>query len=167
MQESQDRAKHVFHNRRNELWIAHHFAQPCHIDAYEHVSHAVFKNHGQIEGAAMKRLFLFASVLCALAALIGGSVSAADRPVRPSYRPVVPVCSTCDWSGFYIGFNIGESKDWSSTTDTWTWFYNYPPGSNAPVAGAGFAPSYSNTFGTTYRHASAGFIGGLQWGYNW
>ena len=78
------------------------------------------------------------------------------------------VCPTCNWTGFYVGFNLGESKDWTSTQESWNWFYNYPaatlpPGGSFPFLGG----QYNSGFNSTYRHASMGFIGGLQWGYNW
>jgi outer membrane immunogenic protein len=121
----------------------------------------------------MKRLLLSASALCALAALTAGPASAADLRV-PAYRRAAVVCPTCNWTGFYVGFNLGESKDWTSTQETWNWNYFYPAGTaGLSLNGAeiGLTPlfggAYNTGFGSTYRHASMGFIGGLQWGYNW
>jgi outer membrane immunogenic protein len=116
----------------------------------------------------MRKLLLSASALCALAAT-AGTASAADL-ARPVYRApaVVPVCTTCNWSGFYIGFNLGESKDWTSTTETWAWNQVFSP--NAALGIQVPTPvitANTSALQSTYRHASMGFIGGAQWGYNW
>src|SRR6476660_9495864 len=116
----------------------------------------------------MKKVLLSASALCAVAALSVGSASAADLRM-PVYKSAPVVCPTCNWTGFYVGFNVGESKDWTSTQETWGWNYNFPANtlltsnSEGPFTGGQF----NTGFGSTYRHASMGFIGGLQWGYNW
>jgi outer membrane immunogenic protein len=116
----------------------------------------------------MKKLLLSAS---ALFALVVGSADAQDL-VRPVYSAAPVVCATCDWNGFYVGFNVGESRDWSSSQDSWTWFNNYPAGTSIGVGGGPVtilaAPTtFTTTFNNQYRHDSVGLIGGLQWGYNW
>src|SRR5262249_38770903 len=119
----------------------------------------------------MKELLLSASALFALTAVTVGSASAADLRA-PVYRRAAPVVvAPTDWSGFYVGFNLGESKDVTSTTETWTWFHNYPTGAIGcvesciepiPIAG-----TRSTATQLQDRRASVGFLGGLQWGYNW
>jgi outer membrane immunogenic protein len=117
----------------------------------------------------MKKLFLSTSALCALA-LTASAASAADMRM-PVYKSAPVVCLTCNWTGFYVGFNLGESKDWTSTQETWGWNYLYPAGTLAHGPGGVTLPSVGGQYNTgsasTYRHASMGFIGGLQWGYNW
>src|SRR5437868_2261848 len=110
---------------------------------------SVLENLKATGGLAMKKLLLSASALCALAALTAGSAAAADMRM-PVYRAAAPlVCPTCNWTGFYVGFNAGESKDWSTTTDTWTWFFNAPPGSFISVGAGDFIPG-SGTFTTAF-----------------
>src|SRR5712692_3585493 len=107
----------------------------------------------------MKKLLLSASALFALAA---GSADAADM-ARPVYKAPL-VCPTCDWNGFYVGFNVGESKGWSDTNENWTWNSLFPAGTTGFVGG-GFPAvpvvgPFSTSQGSAYRHASMGFIGG-------
>jgi outer membrane immunogenic protein len=99
------------------------------------------------------KMHLLAGV--ALLALLGGSATAADLPVRKA--PVAPpVCPTCDWSGFYFGFNVGGSIGRDSTDNTIT----LSP--NAPSAGV------TNPISAlSYQHSPAGAVGGGQIGFNW
>src|SRR5262249_52680264 len=119
----------------------------------------------------MKELLLSASALFALTAVTVGSASAADLRA-PVYRRAAPVVvAPSNWTGFYVGFNLGESKDVTSTTETWTWFHNYPPGTLADIDGSAGAERISGPLSAATQHqdrrASVGFLGGLQWGYNW
>jgi len=111
--------------------------------------------------------FLSATAFCALTAVTLGPAAAADIRV-PIYRGAEPV--VFNWTGFYVGVNIGESKDSSETTDTWVWNYLYPPNtivqSNAGPGPITLGPQTTKQ-AATYRHSSMGVIGGLQWGYNW
>jgi outer membrane immunogenic protein len=77
------------------------------------------------------------------------AVNAADLPVKAP--PPVPVPAPFNWTGFYVGANIGEgwSSNWGGTAD--------PLPSPAVV---GISPlSFSNS--------ASGIIGGGQIGYNW
>src|SRR3974377_2479271 len=116
----------------------------------------------------MKKLLLSASALCALAALSVGSASAADIRL-PVKRSAPVVVAPFNWTGVYLGFNLGETKDTTNTQETWVWNYLFPantvgidPASN--FARGAFGGAYNTGFGNTYRHNSMGFIGGLQWG---
>jgi len=82
----------------------------------------------------------------ALVGLFGGQSLAADMAARPIYRAAVPL-AVADWTGFYIGGNVGGSIGIIDPTDTRT---------------AGFATTTNND-----RRALPGVIGGLQAGYNW
>src|SRR6476660_1648583 len=106
----------------------------------------------------MKKVLLSASALCAVAALSVGSASAADLRM-PVYKSAPVVCPTCNWTGFYVGFNVGESKDWTSTEETWNWNYFYPPSTAFPDT-RGVGGDFNTGFRSDYRHASMGFIGG-------
>jgi hypothetical protein len=78
--------------------------------------------NGTARGSVMKT-HLLAGV--ALLALLGGSAIAADLPVRKA--PVAPpVCPTCDWNGFYFGFNVGGSIGRDSTDNAITLSPNAP-----------------------------------------
>jgi len=111
--------------------------------------------------------FLSATALYALTAVTLGPAAAADMRV-PIYRAAEPV--VFNWTGFYVGVNIGESKDTTETTDTWVWNYLYPPNTIAlgiPGPGPVNLGPQTTKQAATYRHSSMGVIGGLQWGYNW
>lgn len=73
------------------------------------------------------------------AALFGGPALAADLPVKaPRAVPLMPVYN---WTGFYIGGNVGAAWENSTLTDSF--------------------------FGTSFSNTRSGFIGGGQIGYNW
>ena len=96
----------------------------------------------------MKKLFLGTVALFALS--IGGSAFAADYPARPAYRAPPPPPALYNWSGYYIGFNIGGQ--WSEVNRT---FSLVPPGTTSPH------------FATDSSDGIFGFHAGLQyqWGY--
>jgi outer membrane immunogenic protein len=89
--------------------------------------------------------------IAAVASLLTTSALAADM-AAPVYTkaPVIPVV-VYDWTGFYIGGNIGYSWDRSSTTQS---FYDGPTGTT-------LLSSYPSSFNLD------GVIGGGQIGYNW
>jgi outer membrane immunogenic protein len=90
----------------------------------------------------MKKLLLSG---VAFTSLIAGPAMAADLAPRVYKRPVAVVVD--NWSGFYIGGNVGGSLAIISPTDTRT------------------APFTSET--TSDRLGLPGAIGGVQVGYNW
>jgi hypothetical protein len=114
----------------------------------------------------MKKLLASASAFCALAALSVGSASAADlrRPVVRS-APVA-IVAPMNWTGFYAGFNAGVSKLETAVQENWIWNYSFPPGTFA-TDGSTFGGNFNTGVGNTDRRSATGFIGGLQWGYNW
>jgi outer membrane immunogenic protein len=108
------------------------------------------------------RRFFFESI--ALAILIAGPAMAADMPVKAQGPPPVVVYN---WTGFYVGGNVGYSwGDWK-------------PSSNFPVFGgtttffppnSGFIENWDCTsFGPfcSTRANVRGALGGAQAGYNW
>lgn len=74
----------------------------------------------------------------ALAALLSGSASAADMPVRAPYQAPPPVWN---WTGFYIGGNLGGAWANGSVNDS--------------------------LFGLSASTSHSGFIGGGQLGFNY
>jgi outer membrane immunogenic protein len=81
----------------------------------------------------------------AVAAMFGGPANAADLPPAPAYLP--PVVAYFNWTGCYVGANVGGL--WSNTD--WT---DQIPGD--PALGADFG-----------SHAAAGTVGGVQGGCNY
>jgi hypothetical protein len=112
-----------------------------------------------------------AQLSLAVAGFLSLPVVAGAADIRmPLYRAAN--CSTCDWSGYYGGINLGMSKDSSTSADNWTWLNNFPKGTLIGIGGGPlFATptpvSLTNTFNTEYHHGAPGIIGGLQGGYNW
>ena len=98
----------------------------------------------------MKRLWLAA---VAIIALSGGSALAADMPVKAA--PIV--CPACNWSGFYIGGNVGGSIGHDATSD----FVSLLP------PGGGSAGVINPISATAYPQSLSGAIGGGQAGFNW
>jgi outer membrane immunogenic protein len=95
-------------------------------------------------GGVMKK-FLLGSV--GLAALIAGPVMAADMRVAPPPPPV----AYYDWSGAYIGFNVGGIWD--------TVRQDFP---NQRLLG-GVGPGNVNNFSTNTSDGVYGFHAGAQW----
>jgi len=100
--------------------------------------------------------------IAAIAALIGQPALAADMPVKAPPLSAPPIH---DWTGFYVGANVGYS--WGRSNNDWS--FNAPnaftlstvctlPG--AAVAGA-FCVNGSDA------NRLNGVIGGAQAGYNW
>jgi len=103
----------------------------------------------------------------ALAAVIAGPAMAADLKVKaPIYKAPPPVIAAYNWTGFYVGGNVGYS--WG----------NWDPGSNFPVLdgtttffppNSGFVDHWDCTsFGPfcSSRANVHGALGGIQGGYN-
>jgi opacity protein-like surface antigen len=83
----------------------------------------------------MKKLFLAGIALFALNA--GGSAFAADMPVKARPLPPPPVYN---WTGFYVGGNIGYS--WGRSSNDWDFFANnfvIPPPEGTTCGPAGLA----------------------------
>jgi outer membrane immunogenic protein len=102
------------------------------------------------ERSAVKKLILVGLSFIALD--IGGSALAADvavEPIYPSYG--IPVSVAYNWTGFYIGANLG----------------GHFPKDDIGTTSAGFLGSavIDATSGTSL--APTGILAGLQLGYNW
>src|SRR5688572_25255402 len=98
---------------------------------------------GNLGGLAMKTFFLGGM---ALAAMVAGPAMAADMPVKA----LPPPPALYDWSGAYIGFNIG-----GMTYDIDRTFPN-----RIPLAlGGGILPGFT----TNDTDGIFGFHAGAQW----
>jgi outer membrane immunogenic protein len=95
----------------------------------------------------MKRLLIGIS---AAASLIATGALAADLPARTYTKAPVYVDPGFDWTGFYIGGNLGYS--WGRSSDT-----------SSITNAAGTAVLFSGTDRTDLN----GIVGGGQFGYNW
>jgi outer membrane immunogenic protein len=94
---------------------------------------------------------MFWQAAIAVAAMMSASATAADMPVKA--RPIVEVYN---WSGFYIGGNVGAA--WGRTTfETATTF--------GPAFAAVDNAALSSASSPAFR--KTGVIGGGQVGYNW
>jgi outer membrane immunogenic protein len=92
----------------------------------------------------MRNSKFIVSAAVAISAIAGvGAASAADLPVKAPYVKA-PIAMVYDWTGFYVGANLGWSFGRSST--------------DYIVAGL--------PFGSTSQKMD-GILGGLQAGYNW
>jgi outer membrane immunogenic protein len=95
----------------------------------------------------MKRIFIG---IAGLASLLTTSALAADLAPHMYTKAPAPVVAVYDWTGFYVGGNVGYSWGRSSTTQAFT----------DSVTGAVLAASPS-------KFDLNGVIGGGQAGYNW
>ena len=73
-----------------------------------------------------------------VASLIAGPALAADLPVKAPIMAPIPIYN---WTGFYIGGNLGGAWETHTISD--------------------------DLFGVSFNHTRSGFIGGGQIGYNW
>jgi outer membrane immunogenic protein len=85
----------------------------------------------------------------ALTSLLATSALAADLPVK-AYTKAPPPVAVYDWTGFYVGGNVGYSWGRSSSTES---FYD-------PTLGTVLSAS-------SFKYNMDGAIGGGQIGYNW
>lgn len=99
----------------------------------------------------MKKLCLTAAAL----SLITGFASAADLPARTYTKAPPVVAAAYNWSGFYVGLNVGGA--WGDHSVT----YN-PQYTGAP---AGFPAQAATDGSRTFR--PSGVSAGGQAGYNW
>jgi outer membrane immunogenic protein len=94
----------------------------------------------------------------AIAALIGAAagdrVMAADLPPAPTYKaPVLAPVAGYNWTGFYVGGNLGGVTEHASGTS------DFNDVAGIPVLNP--TNPQSNSFSNTH------FVGGVQAGYNW
>src|SRR5712691_10721772 len=108
---------------------------------------ASYLNDSAHEGLAMKRILIGSAVVVSL--LSATSAFAADLAARPYTKAPVYVEPVYNWTGFYIGGNVGYS--WGRSRDT-----------SSLTNGAGTV-----LFTSTDRANMDGVIGGGQIGYNW
>ena len=114
----------------------------------------------------MKRTLIAGAAFASLFA--AASASAADLPIYPKAAPA----AVYDWTGFYLGTNVGYSWGRGSTTGTSTGLQEVstfvtnggavPPG---PLLTDVFTPLAGGVF--SGRSDIKGFLGGGQLGYNW
>jgi outer membrane immunogenic protein len=103
---------------------------------------------------ALHKLFSGAAAF-AVATLALSTAMAADLPLRkeaPMYVP--PMVPTYNWTGFYLGANLGVSFSNGSSN----------------LVGSPLFLALANTVGipsSGYGNNTAGFFGGAQAGYNW
>jgi outer membrane immunogenic protein len=95
----------------------------------------------------MNRIF---TGIAAIASLLTTSAFAADLAPRPYTKAPAPVMAVYNWTGFYIGGNVGYSWGRSSNSETLS----------SVATGA-------SLFTNTSRNDVNGVIGGGQVGYNW
>ena len=96
----------------------------------------------------MRRIFIGSIAIASV--LAATSVFAADLPARTYTKAPVMVDPGFNWSGFYVGGNVGYSWGRASNTETLS------------DLGTGAA-----LFTNTSRNDVNGVIGGAQVGYNW
>src|SRR5215510_11542295 len=108
------------------------------------LTHRSHRSTGQKGGLAMKK-FLLGTV--GLAAMLASPAMAADMRVPPPPPPVVYY----DWTGAYIGANIGAA--WNTVDQT------FP---NPQLLG-GVGPGSVNNFSTSPSNGIFGFHAGAQW----
>jgi outer membrane immunogenic protein len=118
----------------------------------------------------MKKILLGSVVLAALGAVlgVGSAASAADLPVK---APPAPVPQVWNWSGFYIGGNVGGG--WSNNNIDYTMPFTAPGniagscGVGAGIAGVPVVVGL-NPFDLSSNCAGgSSVIAGGQIGYNW
>src|SRR6185503_20735653 len=98
------------------------------------------------------RIFGLAAV-SALAIAFTAGAQATDLPMPYKARPIVePAPVIYNWTGFYVGVNLGGS--WASADDDGTFSAVVPP--CTPIVATS---SSSSSF--------SGIVGGAQIGYNW
>src|SRR5207253_4074191 len=106
-----------------------------------------FKNLFDWGSYAMKRISIG---IAAIASLFTTNVLAADLAARPYTKAPAPMVEVYNWTGFYIGGNVGYSWGRSENTETLS------------RLATGVA-----LFSDTSRNDVNGVIGGGQIGYNW
>jgi outer membrane immunogenic protein len=96
----------------------------------------------------------------AFAALVAGPAMAADLRVQtPAYKAPLAAAAGYNWTGFYVGGNLGYAWGHSDASSTFS----------CPVPGCPYVnPVNHSAFGAagTGSYRADGFTGGLQMGYN-
>jgi len=113
----------------------------------------------------MKRLLVGSAAAVAL--FSASSALAADLAARPYTKAPVVAAVVYDWSGFYIGGNVGYSWGRERTDGNLTGTQNV---SVFRTAGPTLVTSVNNVLGTLPLIGRAdvnGIVGGGQFGYNW
>jgi outer membrane immunogenic protein len=108
----------------------------------------------------MKRTLTASAVLASL--LVAASASAADLPV---YTKAPAVAVVYDWTGYYIGTNVGYSWGRGSTDGSVTGTQNVTTARGATVLTS--VTTALPTLPLSGRADVNGVIGGAQLGYNW
>jgi outer membrane immunogenic protein len=111
----------------------------------------------------MIRKLLLASVAVTT---VAGSALAADLPSRKAPPPAFIPPPVLTWQGFYVGINGGGLWSNSRTISTTATNLGVPFAPFAPFSAAAAAAS-TNIFGNGNNNNRIGFLGGVQWGYNW
>lgn len=88
----------------------------------------------------------------AVITLIGTPAVAADMAVKAPPPPATPVAPVINWTGFYVGGNLGGVVEHASGTSDFL---------DTIVFKSSFSNPQSNSFSNTR------FLGGVQAGYNW
>ncbi len=104
----------------------------------------------------MGRHFAHAAA-AALLVMGAGAASAADLPVKAPPMAAPPVWN---WTGFYIGGNVGGI--WNDTRDD-----AYPTGCFLTSVACGLGPAFNPLRSDSVRLNGSGFTAGGQAGYNW
>jgi outer membrane immunogenic protein len=112
----------------------------------------------------MKKL-AFAIAILAISAV---SASAADMAPAPYTKAPVVIPPVYNWTGFYVGGNVGGTGDESNTINT----VGTAGPCNSAAPGCTAVPNYSTTSAqaatfTAPLGTNGRFIGGGQIGYNW
>jgi outer membrane immunogenic protein len=110
------------------------------------------------KGEIMKRILIASAAFASL--LAATSASAADLP---AYSKAPAVAVLYDWTGPYIGTNVGYSWGRGTTNGSVTGSQNVV----TTGAGAGTVTTALPTLPLSGRANVNGFIGGAQLGYNW
>jgi outer membrane immunogenic protein len=120
------------------------------------------------------RRIVFAAVAAVLLALGSQTVSAADMPVKAPVYKAPPVVSAYNWTGWYIGLNVGGSREALSNSLSVANALPSPAFSLGQMAGIAAAGSGSlNTSGLTgggqigYNSQFGNLVWGAELDFNW
>jgi outer membrane immunogenic protein len=110
------------------------------------------------QGDDMNKLSFNAVLFAVAATAFAGGANAADLPsAAPAYKTPAPVSPVFNWTGFYVGANVGYGK---SANNDGVQFTDFPAGSGTATFAIGQTPR-------AISFDPKGFIGGLEAGYNW